>query len=158
MSAFSIIIPTYNNPIQVKRCIQSIINNFSVKKNRYEIIVVDDASKNKNYKKIKKFIQNCNKNNLCLIRNKKNSGPAQSRNIGVKKAKFENLLFLDSDTILHKDISKRLKINLMHIEAGLRSDVIDMPEEQNRYISDYLSDFLIAPTNIAFNNLKSFFI
>ena len=43
----------------------------------------------------------------------------------------------------------------MHIEAGLRSDVIDMPEEQNRYISDYLSDFLIAPTNIAFNNLKS---
>ncbi len=117
MSAFSIIIPTYNNPIQVKRCIESIINNFNVKKNRYEIIIVDDASSAKNFKKIKIFIKNYKKNNLCLIRNKKNSGPAQSRNNGAKKAKFENLLFLDSDTILHKDISERLKINLKKYDA-----------------------------------------
>ena len=66
------------------------------------------------------------------------------------------IIYGDTDTTLAAAlVSRRLKINLMHIEAGLRSDVIDMPEEQNRYISDYLSDFLIAPTNIAFNNLKS---
>ncbi len=67
------------------------------------------------------------------------------------------IIYGDTDTTLAAAlVARRLKINLMHIEAGLRSDVIDMPEEQNRYISDYLSDFLIAPTNIAFNNLKSF--
>ena len=60
------------------------------------------------------------------------------------------IIYGDTDTTLAAAlVARRLKINLMHIEAGLRSDVIDMPEEQNRYISDYLSDFLIAPTNIA---------
>ena len=42
----------------------------------------------------------------------------------------------------------------MHIEAGLRSNEINMPEEQNRYISDFLSDYLVTPTKSSINNLK----
>ena len=41
-------------------------------------------------------------------------------------------------------VSKRLNIKTMHIESGLRSNVIEMPEEQNRYITDYLSDYLFT--------------
>ena len=44
----------------------------------------------------------------------------------------------------------------MHIESGLRSNVIEMPEEQNRYIADYLSDYLIAPTINAYKNINEF--
>ena len=65
------------------------------------------------------------------------------------------IVYGDTDTTLAASIvSRRLKIKLMHIEAGLRSNVLDMPEEQNRYISDYLSDYLIAPTNNALRNLN----
>ena len=69
----------------------------------------------------------------------------------TKKVKKINpdliIIYGDTDTTLAASIvSRRLQIKLMHIEAGLRSKVIEMPEEQNRYISDYLSDYLIAPT------------
>jgi len=67
------------------------------------------------------------------------------------------IVYGDTDSTLAASIvSKRLNIKLMHIEAGLRSNVIDMPEEQNRFIVDYLSDFLIAPTNDALKNLKQY--
>ena len=56
------------------------------------------------------------------------------------------IVYGDTDTTLAASIvSKRLNIKTMHIESGLRSNVIEMPEEQNRYIADYLSDYLIAP-------------
>ena len=42
----------------------------------------------------------------------------------------------------------------MHIESGLRSEVVDMPEEQNRYIADYLSNYLVTPTKFAKQNLS----
>jgi len=44
-------------------------------------------------------------------------------------------------------------IPLMHIEAGLRSRRMDMPEEHNRLETDRLSDVLLAPTDGARANL-----
>ena len=65
------------------------------------------------------------------------------------------IVYGDTDTTLAASIvSRRLKIKLMHIEAGLRSNEINMPEEQNRYISDFLSDYLVTPTKSSINNLK----
>lgn len=74
----------------------------------------------------------------------------------IKKIK-PNLVIIygDTDTTLAASIvTKRLQIPLMHIESGLRSDVVDMPEEQNRYIADYLSNYLVAPTKFAKQNLS----
>jgi UDP-GlcNAc3NAcA epimerase len=65
------------------------------------------------------------------------------------------IVYGDTDTTLAASIvARRLQITLIHIESGLRSDVIDMPEEQNRYIADYLSNYLVAPTKFAKQNLK----
>ncbi len=46
-------------------------------------------------------------------------------------------------------------IPLLHIEAGLRSRRMDMPEEHNRIETDRLSDVLLAPTEGARANLLS---
>ena len=50
-------------------------------------------------------------------------------------------------------IAKRLRKNVAHIEAGLRSGDIGMPEEINRLVTDRLSDLLLTPDRISGENL-----
>ena len=48
----------------------------------------------------------------------------------------------------------KLLIPIIHVEAGLRSYNMDMPEEQNRVLTDHISTVLICPTKTAVENLK----
>lgn len=50
--------------------------------------------------------------------------------------------------------AKKLHIKVCHIEAGLRSGDMNMPEEINRLVTDRLSDLLLTPDRIAAENLK----
>ncbi len=50
--------------------------------------------------------------------------------------------------------ARKLNIKVVHIEAGLRSHNMQMPEEINRILTDRISDLLLCPTNVAIENLK----
>lgn len=50
--------------------------------------------------------------------------------------------------------AKKLHIKVVHIEAGLRSYNMKMPEEINRILTDRISDLLVCPTDTAIENLK----
>lgn len=50
--------------------------------------------------------------------------------------------------------ASKLLIPVIHIEAGLRSYNMEMPEEQNRILTDHISTILICPTQTAVDNLK----
>lgn len=50
-------------------------------------------------------------------------------------------------------VAKRLCLKVCHIEAGLRSGDMTMPEEINRLVTDRISDLLLTPDRISSENL-----
>jgi len=52
-------------------------------------------------------------------------------------------------------VTKKLNIKLCHIEAGLRSGDMSMPEEINRLVTDRLSDLLLTPDQLSSQNLRT---
>lgn len=52
-------------------------------------------------------------------------------------------------------IAKRLNLKVCHIEAGLRSGDMTMPEEINRLVTDRLSDLLLTPDKLSSENLRN---
>ena len=110
MSNCSIIIPHYNNPKIILRCLKSLIKYTSSK---HEIIIIDDASNDDSVDIIKNDYPN-----IEIIQNKKNLGYAESCNLGAIKAKNEYIVFLNNDTEVTKNWVIPLIDNLKNEEIA----------------------------------------
>lgn len=88
---FSIIVPVYNSENFLDDCITSVINQTF---RFFELILVDDGSKDQSLKICEKYSE---RDSRILVYHKENSGPLDTREYGINKAKGEYCLFLDSD-------------------------------------------------------------
>jgi len=112
---FSIIILSHNRLKLLEKSILSIVNQ-SLNFKNYEIIIVDSSANINDFKKLFFEIKHKFKNvNLNYFISSKNFDQTQKRNIAVRSAKFEWLLFLDDDAFLIKNslhkVSSFLNIN-----------------------------------------------
>lgn len=90
----SIIIPVYNRPQELQELLQSIANQQG--DIIFEVIVVEDGSINLSDKIVEKFIEKFDIHYFF----KENSGPGESRNLGMQKATGDYLIIVDSDCVL----------------------------------------------------------
>ena len=94
MVSVSIVIPFFGKVQDLVPLIKS-LNKLNTKNIKVQTIIIDDNSKEKFniIKKLSKF-------KIKLLFNKKNYGPAYSRNLGVKNSKSDFIWFLDHDVTL----------------------------------------------------------
>ena len=119
MPKFSIIIPVYNVEDYIKKCLDSVFNQTY---KDFEVIVVNDGTKDNSMDIVKNY-------DVKII-NQENSGLSEARNTGVKNAKGEYLVFLDSDDFIEKDLLKEINKSLKNKPDVVRYQIQDFKNNE----------------------------
>lgn len=94
---FSVIIPTFNRPLELQRCIDSIISQTY---GHFEILVINDYGCTQQFEKIANLY--CDPR-IKFITNTRSKGANGARNTGIDLSNNRYLLFLDDDNYFLKD-------------------------------------------------------
>lgn len=114
--SFSFIIPVYNRPNEIKELLDSL--QLQTYNKTFEVVIVEDGSTIPSEDVIGEYVDS-----LCISYYKKsNSGPGDSRNYGMGRAKGNYFIVLDSDCILPPqylvEAEKSLQANFVHCYGG----------------------------------------
>src|SRR4030042_2412785 len=151
----SLIIPVYNEEKAIEKTIDELkkeLNNLDLD---YEIIVIDDASTDKTREILSKI------DGITLINHPYNKGYGASLKAGIKRAKFNNLLFFDADG-QHKveHISELLKYIddydlITGVRIGYKGPLIRQPGKKIlTWLTNYLRQQKIPDINCGFRIVK----
>jgi len=95
----TIIVPAYNEEVTIATSIKSLVKQTY---DNLEIIIMDDGSKDNNYKIAKKFEGKFNGKNIKVL-TKKNGGKSRALNFAIERSNGEFIMCVDADSKLEND-------------------------------------------------------
>ncbi len=120
----SIVVPVYNEENKIKDCLNALFN-IDYNKDNFEILVVNDGSSDNTQKILESLYQYAKRKSIDvkLINLKSNKGRIIARETGVRKAKHNLILLIDSRCVADRNILKYIKkINYQPIDGELIID------------------------------------
>ncbi len=120
----SVIIPAYNEEETIVDTIRSVLAS-EYPKNKLEIIVVNDGSKDRTSESVKQI-----KDKRVKLLNKENSGKANSLNYGIKRASGEIIITLDADSYIEPQ-SIRKMLAYFNDDVAAVTSAVKVKEESN---------------------------
>ena len=109
----SVIIPVFNQQRYIERCLRSILSQ-TFDSDAYEVIVIDDCSKDNTLKNLEKY-----KDNIIILKNEKNYGLPYSLNKAIRASRAQYIVRLDSDDYVN---DKFLEILHLFISTNKSTD------------------------------------
>ena len=142
----SIIIPLYNCEKYITQCLDSIFRQ-EMNESEYEVIIVDDGSKDNSYATVSEYAKNHNK---MIIVKQENLGVACARNNAIEKASGDYITFVDADDMLVEgSLCELLKIaidNKADIVKGKHIEVTHEAEYKDYQKNDTKDAFMECMT------------
>ncbi|MBO0323571.1 glycosyltransferase [Muricauda sp. CAU 1633] len=120
----SILIPLYNKEKYIERCFKSLLDQ-DLSANEYEIIIVDDGSKDSGAAIVADYAEK--HANIHLIK-QQNQGPSVARNKCLEAAKGDYVYFLDADDYLATNVLKAL----IDLATGHDLDVLEFETKEKK--------------------------
>jgi len=145
MSKISIVVPIYNVEKYIDRCVDSLLEqNY----HNYEVIFVDDGSKDGSIDRVKKKIRN--RVNFKII-TKENGGLSSARNYGLRFAEGEFVTFVDSDDYLDNNFLEKMIDTIG--DANICCCGYQEVTEDEKFIRSVGNNFEKKSDEIIYNNI-----
>ena len=109
----SVIIPVYNTEKYLNKCLVSVVNQTY---RNFELIIIDDGSTDGSQKICDDFAV---QDDRITVIHQNNSGVSSARNVGIKVAKAEWIMFVDSDDVLELNALEVLLSNADKFNAQM---------------------------------------
>lgn len=141
----SIITPCYNSEKYISETIHSVLNQTY---QNWEWWIVDDCSQDRSVEIIKSF----DDPRIHLISLEKNSGAAEARNVGIRKAQGRFLTFLDSDDVwLPEFLMKAISFLIEEKEELVYASYKRYDENMQPLLADFIAEDHIDYQRILYN-------
>ena len=113
---YTVIVPFYNEEKNISSFNTELIINLKKNDNderKFEIIYIDDGSKDKTFEELKKL--NSNPFETLIIKHRANFSQSAAINTGISQSKYENIIIMDGD--LQNDPGDLVKM-IVEFEKG----------------------------------------
>lgn len=164
---FSIIVPVYNVEKYIDKCLISILEQTY---DNFEVIIVNDGSPDNSQAIIDKYVDK-DKRFKCF--SKKNGGLSDARNFGVKRARGDYILFIDSDDYIEKELLLKIynivnaeKVDVVRFSLNVVDEfgnrlrdvegVVDNLDDKEKIIESILANDYVEPAWLYAYNTKFF--
>lgn len=121
----TIIIPLYNKEKYIYKCLNSILlQSYEF----YEVLIIDDGSTDNSAKICEEFYS---KDKRFKYFSKENGGVSSARNLGIEKARYDYIVFVDADDYIEEDYLKSL--------TGYECDLVveGFKKDENGFFSEF---------------------